>query len=97
MLFFIEKDYFTEYIFIRCFIYSGITETHISFDVQKNCYVTLKVYDFLRRQVSTLVNQNMNEGHYIVQFNGKGLSSGIYLYRIEMRNYSKTKKMLLSK
>ncbi len=71
--------------------------THISFDVQKNCYVTLKVYDVLCRQVSTLVNRNMNEGHYKVQFNGDDLSLGVYFYRIEMGNYSKTRKMLLSK
>ena len=71
--------------------------TQISFDVQKNCYVTLKVYDVLGRLLSTLVNRNMNEGRYKVQFNGKGLSSGIYLYRIEMGNVSETRIMLLSK
>ena len=71
--------------------------THISFDVQKNCYVTLKVYDVLCRQVSTLVNRNMNEGQYKVQFNRKGLPLGIYFYRIEMGSYSKTRKMLLGK
>ena len=71
--------------------------THISFDVQKNCFVTLKVYDVLCRHVSTLVNRNMNEGHYKVQFNGEGLPLGIYFCRIEMESYSKTRKMLLSK
>ncbi len=71
--------------------------THISFDVQKDCYVTLHVYDVMGRQVSTLVNRNMNEGQYKVQFNGAGLSSGIYLYKIEMGNYSKTRIMMLNK
>ena len=71
--------------------------TYISFDIQKNCHVTLKVHDVLSREVSTLVNRKMNEGHYKVQFNGENLPSGIYYYTIEMENYSKTRKMLLSK
>jgi len=71
--------------------------THISFNVQKNCKVTLQVYDMMGRRVSTLVNQNMNEGNYRVQFDGKGLYSGIYHYKIEMENYSKTRLMLLNK
>ena len=37
-----------------------------------------------------LVKRNMNQGHYKVQFDGKGLPSGIYLYKIEMGDYSET-------
>ena len=70
--------------------------THISFDVQRNCHVTLKVYDVMGRRVSTLVNQQMEKGHHTVQFNGEGLSSGIYHYRIEMGDDSKTRTMSLS-
>jgi len=71
--------------------------THISFDLHKKCEVTLQVYDVMGRRVSTLVSQNMNEGHYRVQFDGKGLYSGIYHYKIEMGNYSKTRMLLLNK
>ncbi len=71
--------------------------TLVPFDVRKPSYVTLHVYDVLGRQVATLVNQHMNEGHYTVQFNGIDLTSDLYLFRIEMGNYSQTRMMLLSK
>ena len=71
--------------------------TDVSFDVQKPSYVTLQVYDVMGRQVATLVNQHMNEGHYTVPFNGIGLTSDLYLFRIEMGNYSQTRMMVLCK
>jgi len=71
--------------------------TQISFDVQKKCHVFLRVYDILGKQVSTLVDRNMKAGHYNVEFNAAGLASGIYLYKIQMGDFSKTRKMLLSR
>ncbi len=59
--------------------------------------VTLKVFDMLGREVATLVNEYQNAGNYKVEFDGSGLSSGIYLYRIKASKLTKTCKMLLVK
>ncbi|MGV8016658.1 MAG: T9SS type A sorting domain-containing protein [Ignavibacteria bacterium] len=71
--------------------------TKISFAVPKNGFVTLKVYDILGKEVSTLVNESKPAGNYIVDFNASALSSGIYFYKIETSGFSKTMKMLLVK
>ncbi|MDP1676767.1 MAG: AGE family epimerase/isomerase [Bacteroidota bacterium] len=59
--------------------------------------VSLKVYDAIGREVATLVNEVKEPGNYTVQFNGSGLSSGMYFYRIQTGNFVETKKMLLMK
>jgi hypothetical protein len=60
-------------------------------------FVTLKVYDILGREVKTLVNELQSAGNHSVTFNAEGLSTGIYLYRIEAGNFTETKKLLLLK
>lgn len=62
---------------------------------QGGSLVTLKVYDVMGREVSTLVNDNKEQGNYEVQFDAAGLSSGIYFYRLSAGKYSETKKMTL--
>ncbi len=59
--------------------------------------VTLKVYDILGREISTLVNKNQKPGNYEVEFNGSKLASGIYFYRLKAGNYIATKKFVLLK
>ncbi len=59
--------------------------------------ITLKVYDILGCEVATLVNKQQQPGNYEVNFNATGFSSGIYLYRITVGNFSATKKLLLLK
>ena len=60
-------------------------------------FVTLKIYDVLGNEVTTLVNENKPEGTYEVEFNGVGLTSGIYYYRLESEGFVQTKKMILLK
>jgi hypothetical protein len=57
--------------------------TTINYTIKGNSIVTLKVYDVLGREVSTLINGNKESGSYSVSFDGKNLSSGIYFYRLE--------------
>jgi len=59
--------------------------------------VTLRVYNMLGQEVATLVNGVQNAGEQIVRFNGANLSSGMYFYRLEARNYVDTRKMVLVK
>jgi hypothetical protein len=59
--------------------------------------VSLKVYDMLGRQVATLVNARQAAGRYEATFNAAGLSSGIYIYRLQAGSFSQTSKMMLVK
>ena len=63
----------------------------------KNLNVTLKIYDVLGREVTTLVNEEKHPGVYEVEFNTSELSSGIYFYKLQAENYSSTKKMIYLK
>ncbi len=65
-------------------------------------HVTLKVYDLLGREITTLVNEEKAPGNYEVRFNaetrrGESIPSGVYIYRLQAGSYSKTKKMILLK
>ena len=59
--------------------------------------VKLIVYDVLGREVKTLINQVQLPGSYEVNFNGTGLSSGIYYYQLKSGSFIQTKKMILMK
>ena len=71
--------------------------TQIKYDLPKAGFVTLKVYDVLGREIETLVNEEKPAGNYEVKFNGNGLSSGIYFYKIQAGNNASVKKMILMK
>jgi len=71
--------------------------TKINFALPKAGYVTLKVYDVLGREVTTLVNGNYNAGTYTVDFNAANLASGMYFYKLEVNGFSSVKKMMLIK
>jgi hypothetical protein len=47
--------------------------------------VRLIVFDLLGREVAVLVNEKKEAGNYSVQFDGAGLASGVYLYRLQVR------------
>lgn len=59
--------------------------------------VTLKVYDIFGKEIRTLVDEQKSPGTYEIAFNGDGLSSGIYFYKLTYGNKSITKKMNLIK
>ena len=71
--------------------------TIISFSVPQSSFVTLKVYDVLGNEVSTLVNETKEAGKYNISFDASGLSNGVYFYSINSDNFTSTKKMLLMK
>ena len=59
--------------------------------------VTLKVYDILGNEVSTLVNEEKTAGIYEVEFSAANLASGIYIYRLYSSEFTDTKKMVVIK
>ena len=71
--------------------------TNIKFSVPREADVTLKVFNVLGEEVTTLVNKTMKPGTYNVHFNAKDLTSGIYFYTLTSDNFVQTKKMLLLK
>ncbi|PJB00354.1 MAG: hypothetical protein CO128_00915, partial [Ignavibacteriales bacterium CG_4_9_14_3_um_filter_30_11] len=64
-------------------------------------YVTLKIYDVLGKEITTLVNEEKSIGKYYVNFNAINLTSGIYFYRLTATSsssfFNQTKKMILLK
>ena len=71
--------------------------TNIRYDIPKNGFVKLVVFDILGREIETLVNEKQNAGTYEVTFNGSNLSSGIYFYTLSAGDYKETKKLVLLK
>ena len=71
--------------------------TIIKYDLPKEGFVTLKVYDMLGREVATLVNKEQSAGRYVATFDASGLASGIYFYRISAGKFVQTKKLILMK
>jgi plastocyanin len=71
--------------------------TNIEFQISDRSFVSLKVFNILGDEVVTLVNEEKQAGVYNVKFNAAGLSSGMYLYRLQTGSFVETKKMILMK
>jgi len=71
--------------------------TVIKYSIPQRSNVTLKIYDILGNEVSTLVYEEKGRGVYTVNFNANNLASGLYLYRIQAGSFIDTKKMILLK
>ncbi len=71
--------------------------TLIKFGIRESGFVTLKIYDMLGREVTTLVNSDLKSGTYEATFRADKLTSGIYFYRLSTKNYSETKKLSVIK
>ena len=59
--------------------------------------VSLIVYDLLGRKVAILVNEKKTPGGYEVRFDGSGLASGVYIYRLTAGDYVRSRKMVILK
>lgn len=71
--------------------------TKISFTIPKHAHVLLKLFDILGREISILINKELNSGEYEIEFDGKDLSSGVYFYTLTADSFIDTKKLLLMK
>ncbi len=69
--------------------------TTISFNLDRDGYVSLNVYDVTGRVVATILNKTMTAGNYDVGFNASGLSSGVYFYKLKTADQEMTRKMIL--
>lgn len=78
--------------------------TRIEFQLPQSGWVTLKVYNLIGQEVTTLVDQALQPGNYAYAWDAADFSSGVYYYRItvdsdnhEYRGYVQTRKMILLK
>jgi hypothetical protein len=69
--------------------------TVVSYQLPVASTVRLSVFDMLGRVVAVLENEKKAPGRYQVKFDGSGLASGVYLYRIEAGSFVQTKRLLL--
>jgi len=72
-------------------------ETKIRFDLAKTGMVRLSIFDITGREIKTILNETKNAGSYEVSFFGGDLPSGVYFYKLNTGNFSKTKRMVLLK
>lgn len=71
--------------------------TLIQFEIPDVSFVKLNVYNLQGQLVKQLLNKTMNSGKQQIQFDGGGISSGVYFYTIETGSFRQTRKMLLIK
>ncbi|MCB9357674.1 MAG: T9SS type A sorting domain-containing protein [Calditrichaeota bacterium] len=71
--------------------------TTIAFDLLEAGAVKISVYNMLGQEVATLVNGTLNTGRHSVSFDAAGLSSGLYIYKMEANGFSTQQKMLFLK
>lgn len=71
--------------------------TKINYSIAAAGIVTIKIYDILGREISTLVNEEKSAGKYEVNFNASPLASGVYFYQIKAGGFVSSKKMILIK
>ncbi|HTO93947.1 MAG TPA: T9SS type A sorting domain-containing protein, partial [Bacteroidota bacterium] len=60
-------------------------------------HVSLTLYNILGQRVRTLVDADQAPGEHKVQFNGTGLASGVYFYRLHAGNFVQTRKFIMVK
>ena len=71
--------------------------TSIRYELPKNGFVRLVVYDALGREVETLINEKQSPGTYEVNWDATVYPSGVYFYKLTTEGFSETKKMMLLK
>jgi len=76
--------------------------TTISYDLPKRSNAVIKIYNIIGEEVATLINAEQIAGKYKITWNGSGLASGVYFYRLkavpnggQVGNFVETKKLIL--
>ena len=69
--------------------------TTIEFALPKSAFVTLKVFNLLGEEVATLIAEQRSAGLHKLNWDARGLASGVYLYRLEAGSFRQSKKLIL--
>lgn len=71
--------------------------TRIEYELPKTSEVRLEVFDITSRHVATLVNGPVPAGVHAVTFDASDLTSGVYIYRLQVGDVVLTRKLTLLK
>ena len=72
-------------------------ETTIEYDIYQPGNVKLKIYNLSGQEIITLIDGFKSSGNYSLNWQPKGLPNGIYFYRLETGNHSRTRKLIFQK
>jgi len=72
-------------------------ETTIRFVLPAAQHVVIKIYTIRGREISTLIDKQMSAGHHRIIFKTNNLPTGIYLYQINTKGFTRTRRMVLMK
>jgi len=73
------------------------SQTRIEYQISKESFVTLKIFDILGREIKTLLQKFQRPGQYSLNYSAEGLPSGIYFLLMEANNLGQTIKMVYMK
>ena len=73
------------------------TTTTINYDIYKDGYVTMEIFDCLGKEIKILVSESKKQGSYFVEFDASNFASGLYFYQLRVNDFFTTKKMVLLK
>jgi hypothetical protein len=93
----LQQEIPTEYKLLQNYPNPFNPTTQIKYSIPKNSFVTLKVYNLLGQEVTTLFEGYQQRGNYTATFDGSRLASGVYLYRLTAENFLDIKKTILIK
>ena len=69
--------------------------TNIEFRIPKNEFVTLKIFNLLGEEVTTLLSGRLLSGFHSCEFDASDLPSGVYFYRLQAGEFIQIRKALL--
>ncbi len=69
--------------------------TTIRYEILQDGIVTIKIYDILGQEVRTVLNEFKKADRYEIEFIAAGLASGVYIYRMKVKDFIGGKKMIL--
>ena len=71
--------------------------TKISYNIKKEGFVSLRVYNLVGQVVGILVDEKQSAGTYEVEFDASDLTTGVYLYKLQINGYTSVKRMTVLK
>lgn len=71
--------------------------TKISYAIKKEGNVSLTVFNLVGQEIAVLVNEKQTKGNYEVEFNASDLTSGVYLYKLQINGFTSVKRMTVIK
>jgi hypothetical protein len=71
--------------------------TKISYKIKKDGNVFLTVYNLVGQEISMLVNEKQSAGTYEVEFDASELTTGVYLYKLQVNGFTSVKRMTVLK